>query len=98
MSTIQHEVVVKAIEIDLGDGDALFVNWDNVRNIRIYDKVAKEESIGMVGNTIPAKAAHVAVEVCYINDRDDEWFDSSLTVHYVKSQIRSEIERLNNGG
>ena len=33
MSAILYNPVVKAIEIGLGDGDAIFVNWDIVKII-----------------------------------------------------------------
>ena len=97
MSTIQREVEVKAIEIDLGDGGALFVNWENIRTIEVVDIAELAEFEGVFG-TIPAKAAHVEIELCYINDQNDDTFDSSLPVDDVKRMIRSEIERLNNGG
>lgn len=96
MSRIQREVVVKAIEIDLGAGDALFINWENIRTIEVVDVAALEEFEGDFG-TISAKAAHVDVELCYINDQDDDTFHSSLSVDEVKLMIRSEIQRLNNG-
>ena len=57
MSTIFHDPIVKAIEIDLIDEDVVFVNWDNVKTIEVEFEAASEEKNFVYGE-VKSKQDH----------------------------------------
>lgn len=76
--------VAKIIDIDLGEDDVAFVNFDNAVSIKV---VQQAEGYNVIGQFMKAC---VAIEVLSINN-DKSTYPSSADIETIKQLIRDQI-------